>query len=177
MNMFVSTAAIAATVPAVASATTLPQHPATPALLYDPQKVSPELCDLMSALNDVDDVLKAKAATYDAAQEQYRAWSNLSPEPRKYGSRTYRKWSNRQEKFTTKIGYYEAQEDWRDAADDQQKARRRVAEFRSRDLNDVAMKAAAAIVFEADGKGYRRDYLLAQGVTIDIAYLQMPPRN
>ena len=36
------------------------------------------------------------------------------------------------------------------------------------------MKAAAAIVFEAEGKGYRHDYLLAQGVAIDIAKLQMP---
>jgi hypothetical protein len=36
------------------------------------------------------------------------------------------------------------------------------------------MKAAAAIVFEAEGKGYRHDYLLAQGVTIDVAEFQMP---
>jgi hypothetical protein len=170
MNMFVGSAA-------VVGAAALPQQSATAALLYDPQKVSPELRDLMSALRDVDDVLKAKAATYDAAKEQYRAWSKLNPEPRAYRSRTYRKWSNRQEKFTTKIGYYEAQADWRDASDAQRDARRKAAVFRSRDLNDVAIKAAAAIVFEAEGKGYRSDYLLAQGVIIDIAKLQMPTPN
>jgi hypothetical protein len=75
--------------------------------LYDPERVSPVLCDLMHALSDVDDVLKEKAAIYDAIHEQYTAWSKLNPEPRKYGSRIYRKWENRHAKLMARIGFYE----------------------------------------------------------------------
>ena len=61
----------------------------------------------MHALSDVDDVLKEKAAIYDAIHEQYTAWSKLNPEPRKYGSRIYRKWENRHAKLMARIGFYE----------------------------------------------------------------------
>jgi GTP cyclohydrolase II len=117
MNMLVGSAA-------VATATALPHQPASAMPLYDPEKVSPELRDLMRALCDVNDVLKEKAAIYDAIHEQYTAWSKLNPEPRMYGSRIYRKWENRHDKLMARIGFYEAQENWRDAADDQQKARK-----------------------------------------------------
>jgi hypothetical protein len=83
------------------------------------------------------------------------------------GRRAYRKWDSRYEKFMAKIGFYDAQEAQRDAYLAHREARMAVAKFEPFDLSDVALKAAAAIVFEAEIKG-ARDSIISRGITMDV---------
>jgi hypothetical protein len=132
----------------------------------DTQKASQELRDLVLALDKVNDVLKEKQEAYDEVYEQWRVWSKTNPEPRRYVPRQYRKWSNRQDKFMAAVGFYEARDAQMDAAKVQREARIAVAEFKSRDLNDVALKSAAALVYEGTTKA--NGVIICQGITIDM---------
>jgi hypothetical protein len=160
MNMFVGSAA-------VAGATALSHQPAAASsVVMDVQQASQELRDLVTAVHEADEVLKAKQTIYDEAYDQYRAWAKINPEPRVYGHRAYRKWENRHDKFMTSIGFFDAQEAHRDALVAHREARMAAAKFESRDLNDVALKAAAAVAFETH-KGMHES-IISQGITLDV---------
>jgi hypothetical protein len=165
MNMLVSSTIAGTAIPAAADAAILSAAPK--ALTIDTAHASQELADLILALEKVHDVLKEKQEAFDAVYEQWRIWSKANPEPRKYGTRVYRKWSKRQEKFMEQSGFCEARGEQIDAAQVQQEARLAVAKFESRHLNDVALKVAAAVLFEGGQKSVKGG-IICQGLTIDL---------
>ena len=113
-------------------------------------------------------MLKEKQGTFDAIYEQWRIWSKAHPEPRKYGTRVYRKSHKRQDRLMEEIGFSDAQGEQPGAAQVQREARLAVAKFESRHLNDVAMKVAAALLFEGGVQGVSSGAIICQGVTIDL---------
>jgi hypothetical protein len=170
MNMFVGSAA-------VVGAAALPCQPAAAkaALTIDTAHASQELVDLIRALDEVHEVLKEKQEAYDGVHEQWLIWSKAHPEPRKYGTRTYRKWNKWHDRVMEEIGFYDARDAKMDAAKVQQEARLAVAKFESRHLNDTALKVAAAVVFEGGGEhdiGYR-GAIICQGITIDLMRMSL----
>lgn len=165
MNMFVGSAA-------VAGATVLPCQPvAAKALAVETEHASQELRDLILELDKAHDVLMQKAEVYEVVYAQWKAWSATHPEPRKYGTRIYRKWIKWHDRLMDKIGFYDARDAKMAAAEVHKKARTAVAKFESRHLNDVALKVAAAHVFEAV-KG-THEAIICQGVTIDMGRMAL----
>jgi hypothetical protein len=72
--------------------------------------------------------------------------------------------------------FYATQDAHLDACEVHRAARKAIAEYRARDMNELAHKACAACVFEggADDKprGYMRPFM-AMGVAIDLARMSV----
>ncbi|MGX1323721.1 hypothetical protein AB7M17_007174 [Bradyrhizobium sp. USDA 377] len=155
--------ALAAIPPAVAVAA-----PAGSAPALDATRISPELRDLVHALQGADDALTPAMAAFDAEYELYREWLEQNPEPPGKSRRAMRNWDRRQEKYMEASNFLSAQAAQVDAVRAHEAARKAIAEYRARDMNELVYMACLVCVFE-DGKHGRSRVFMAQGVAYDLA--------
>lgn len=141
-------------------------------LALDGTKVSQELRDLVRALQDADETLIAAHAAYDAEYVLYREWLKRQPEPTSPSRRTYRRWEGRQKKYMDGSNFFATQDAHEVACRAHRDARKAIAEYRARDMNELAHKACLVCVFEGGFDDKPRGYLkpiMAMGVALDLA--------
>ncbi|WP_453953569.1 hypothetical protein [Bradyrhizobium sp. USDA 377] len=107
-------------------------------------------------------------AAFDAEYELYREWLEQNPEPPGKSRRAMRNWDRRQEKYMEASNFLSAQAAQVDAVRAHEAARKAIAEYRARDMNELVYMACLVCVFE-DGKHGRSRVFMAQGVAYDLA--------
>jgi hypothetical protein len=138
------------------------------ALALDGTKISRELRDLVHTLQDADEALKATMSAHDAEYELFLEWLKRTPEPTDDNRRAWRRWNGRHKKFMRENSFYSTQEAYEDACRAHRDARKAIAEYRSRDMNELGHKACLVCVFEDGKRGYN-GAVMAQGVALDVA--------
>ncbi|MGX1323876.1 hypothetical protein AB7M17_007329 [Bradyrhizobium sp. USDA 377] len=138
------------------------------ALALDATKISPQLRDLVHALQDADDALTPAMAAFDAEYERYQEWLKRHPAPSGKNRRAMHKWDRRQQKYIEGSNFLAAQAAQVEAVRAHEAARKVIAEYRARDMNELIHMACLVCVFE-DGKHGRSRVFMAQGVAYDLA--------
>jgi hypothetical protein len=143
---------------------------AAPEMALDGTAVSQELRDLVAVLQAADDALKAAEAAFDGKHLAYRRFEKKNPQPSNgHDRRAWRRWDGKFKRGERENGYFAAQSAQRAAWRAFDNARRAIAEYRARDMNEMVHMACLAYVFE--GKRRCSDHILSAGVALDVALL------
>ncbi|WP_194393888.1 hypothetical protein [Bradyrhizobium sp. CCBAU 51765] len=143
-----------------------------PTLTLDSSLASDELRSACRKVDDTHETLKAAWTEYQRVQELGRDWNRQHPAPD--GSRrAYRKWERRWCKHRDEVNFDGAQAAYFEARTDFEKAKVAVALVDARDLNELALKAAVAYVYEDPRERHLRNLTptIAASVAVGLAIM------
>jgi hypothetical protein len=140
----------------------------SPVLTLDWSLASDELQSAFRAMGSAHDTLKTAWAEYQKAEGLVRDWEQQHPSPGGNG-RAYRKWERRWCKQVADIGYADADSAYMDARADFKRAKVEVALVKVRDLNELALKAAAVYAFEDIREEHLRDITPTIALSVAVA--------
>ena len=179
-NMMAATVALtggAVALPAVANAVPQWKDRALPLAVNDAR---PELRDAIHAFDAAHDKLLSTGRAHHAALKLYSAWEkkNHQPSPTR-GVRAWRKWRRRADKYEEEISFYPSYDAHQAASRTYREAQRQLARVRALNFDELALKSAAAMVFEGailDREEDRRSYrhqtaYVAMSVAMDCTLL------
>jgi hypothetical protein len=142
----------------------------------DGTKISQEFRDLVGVLQDADEALIAAQAAFNAEYLLYQEWVKGTPEPTSNSRRAHRRWDRRQDKYIRGSRFLETQDAQVEACEVHRNARKAIAEYRARDMNELIHKACLVCVFEGNfddkSRGYMRP-IVAVGVALDLARMSI----
>jgi hypothetical protein len=164
-------AGVAAGGSVLALATIPPAAAAGPsALVLDGTKINQELRDLVQALQDADEALTTAEAAYDADSALYEGWLKRNPERTGNNRRAHRKWDGRLKAYMRGSNLFSTQAAYEDARRAHREVRKSIAEYRARDMNELAHIACLVFVYEDGKPGYGKP-IMAVGVALDVALM------
>jgi hypothetical protein len=146
---------------------------AAPVIAIDPANISPSLRASAIALGDAHDRLEAAKARFDAGDRRVAVWYDANPEPT--GKRARKRWARRwRENHDAVVGQswaaqLEAEKRFRDALI-------AVAVIKSRDMNDLAIKACLSGVYDkVHLSSWPSSAAIGYSVALDLVALTMAP--
>jgi hypothetical protein len=154
----------------------IPPRLRRPVLTLDGSGAGDELRSAFRVLDDAHEALKTAWAEYRRVADLARDWERQHPYSGGGSNRAYRKRERHRSRYSNEINWRPVSQAYYEAREDFEEAKRDAALVKVRDLNELALKAAAVYAYEDTREGHLRSItpVISVSVAIDLAKMALP---